>query len=592
MPGIWILEANVVNHIAAGEVVERPASVVKELLENALDAGAARVDIALQGGGVDRIRVADDGSGMERDDARLAFERHATSKIRLASDLKAIHSYGFRGEALPSIASVARVILTTSTGGPQGTRIRLRAGKVLAVEPAGHPRGTTVEVEGLFHNAPARRKFLRSAATETGHIAALVSRTAAAHPGIAFTLASGDRELVRFPAAADYRVRVAQIVGSMEAASLVPIERRSGTLRIVGLASAPALNRSTSADESLFVNGRSIRDRRILHAVQAAYATLLPRGRYPVVFLFLEVPPDEVDVNVHPAKAEVRFLRPGAVHDLVREALLEGLGVRRPFHQIASFSSAVSETEPNPGRGTGYGVASPVGPDAMRPGDTAPGTSVQGSAAWIGGAPGRGAPERNARLFDAASLAPLAQFRDSYILASSPEGLVIVDQHAAHERVLYERLMVQSQSGSVAVQKLLFPVTVEIGPAQRQAFEGVRDDLLALGFSVAPFGEGTLIVDEIPALLPAGTVARLLRELLAEVLEWRRPEGLERLRHRLLSTAACHAAVTANHPLDAPRMRAIVGDLLGTAMPMTCPHGRPVLLRLTLDQIEKEFQRK
>ncbi len=591
MTAIRILEPNVANQIAAGEVVERPASVVKELLENALDAGAARVDIALQGGGVDRIRVADDGSGMERDDALLAFERHATSKIRLASDLKAIHSYGFRGEALPSIASVSRVILTTCTGGPQGTRVRLRAGKVQAVEPAPHPRGTTVEIEGLFHNAPARRKFLRSAATETGHVAALVSRTAAAHPGIAFTLTSGERELAHFTAAADYRVRVAQIVGATEAATLVPIERRSGTLRIVGLASAPALHRSTSADQSLFVNGRPIRDRRILHAVQAAYATLLPRGRYPVVFLFLEVPPDEVDVNVHPAKAEVRFLRPGAVHDLVREALLEGLGITRPFHRIASFSPGVAEAQADL-RGAGYGVAPPGGPGTTHHGDTAPTADVHAAASSIGGDPGAGAMERSAALFDAASLAPLAQFRDSYILASSPDGLVIVDQHAAHERVLYERLMAQSRSGSVAVQKLLFPVTVEIGPAQRQAFEGVRDDLAALGFSVASFGEGTLIVDEIPALLPAGTVAQLLRELLAEVLEWRRPEGLERLRHRLLSTAACHAAVTANHPLDAPRMRAIVTDLLGTTMPMTCPHGRPVLLRLTLDQIEKEFHRK
>ncbi len=360
----------------------------------------------------------------------------------------------------------------------------------------------------------------------------------------------------------------------------------------MGLASAPALHRSTSADESLFVNGRPVRDRRILHAVQAAYATLLPRGRYPVVFLFLEVSADEVDVNVHPAKAEVRFLKPGAVHDLVREALLEGLGVTRPFHRMVSFSPGVAVAEPAV-RGAEYGVASSAGgAGTTRPGDTAPTTDVHGAASSPGGAAGRGAGEPSGVLFDAASLAPLAQFRDSYILASSPDGLVIVDQHAAHERVLYERLMVQSRSGNVAVQKLLFPVTVEIGAAQRQAFEGVRDDLPALGFSVASFGEGVLIVDEIPALLPAGAVAQLLRELLAEVLEWRRPEGLERLRHRLLSTAACHAAVTANHPLDVLRMRAIVSDLLETAMPMTCPHGRPVLLRLSVDQIEKEFHRK
>jgi DNA mismatch repair protein MutL len=590
MGSIRVLEANVANQIAAGEVVERPASVVKELLENSLDAGAARVEIAVVSGGAELIRVADDGAGMERDDALLAFERHATSKIRRAEDLRAIHTYGFRGEALPSIASVSQVTLTTSTGGVTGTRVRLRSGKVLGVEPAPHPRGTTVEVEGLFHNAPARRKFLRSAATETGHIAMIVTRVAAAHPGIAFGLLSGGRDLSRLPAAGDYRERVAQIVGRGDARSLVPIERRAGGLRVVGLASEPALHRSTSADEHLFVNGRPIRDRRILHAVQAAYATLLPRGRYPVVYLFLETPPEEVDVNVHPAKAEVRFLHPAAVHDLVRNALLEGMGVTRPFYRLATLSPAVAEPDP----------AMPSGAPQPLSGPRPPGVGVDpigviGSIGRSSMPPRFDEPARqagSAALFDAVSLAPLAQFRDSYILASAPDGLVIVDQHAAHERVLYERLMAQSRDGRIAVQRLLFPVTVEVPPAERQAFEGAREDLAEFGFSVAPFGENTLVVDAIPALLPAGTAARLLRELLGEILEWRRAEGVERLRHRLVATAACHAAVTANHPLDTPRMRAIVADLLGTDMPMTCPHGRPVLLRFTLDQIEREFHRK
>jgi len=584
---IRILEPNVANQIAAGEVVERPASVVKELLENALDAGASRVEIAVDGGGADRIRVADDGSGMERDDALLAFERHATSKIHVAPDLRAIHTYGFRGEALPSIASVSRVTLTTSTGGTHGTRVRLRAGKVLAVEPAPHPRGTTIEVEALFHNAPARRKFLRSPATETTHIAAIATRVAAAHPGIAFTLRSGERELSRLGVAPDYRARVAQIVGRSEAEALIPVERRAGGLRLLGLASAPSLHRSTAGDEHLFVNGRPVRDRRILHAVQAAYATLLPRGRYPVVYLFLDMPPEDVDVNVHPAKAEVRFLRPGAVHDLVREALLDALGVARPFYRLETTPSGLAEPEAPGPSGLAVGYTSVPGRDRVGavgvPGDL---PSDRERADALAGR--MGGPE----LFDAVSLSPLAQFRDSYILASAPDGLVIVDQHAAHERVLYERLMAQRRGGGVPVQKLLFPVTLEVGPAERLAFEGSREDLAALGFSVAPFGENTLIIDEIPSLLPAGAVARLLRELLAELIEWRRPEGLERLHHRLLATAACHAAVTANHPLDAPRMRAIVTDLLGTAMPMTCPHGRPVLLRLSIDQLEREFHRK
>ncbi|MEK7798585.1 MAG: DNA mismatch repair endonuclease MutL, partial [Acidobacteriota bacterium] len=397
MGTIRILDPNVANQIAAGEVVERPASVVKELLENALDAGASRVQVAVEGGGADRIAVADDGSGMERDDALLAFARHATSKIRSAGDLQAIGSYGFRGEALPAIASVSRLTLTTATGGAPGTRVRLRAGKVLAVEPAPHPRGTTVEVEGLFHNAPARRKFLRSAATEAAHIASVLTRMAAARPGIAFSLKSGGRDLVTWPAVPDYRERVAQIAGRADAPHLVAVDRRAATLRVVGLASGPSLSRSTSADQNLFVNGRPIRDRRLLHAIQAAYATLLPKGRYPVLYLFLEIPAAEVDVNVHPAKAEVRFLRPWAVHDLVREALLEALGVTRPFYSLAPRQAGVAESSPL--------RDAPIGPT--------PGGPI--------------VPPPGPALFDAVLLAPLAQFRDTYILASAPDGLVIVD---------------------------------------------------------------------------------------------------------------------------------------------------------------------
>lgn len=570
MGTIRILDPNVANQIAAGEVVERPASVVKELLENALDAGASRVQVAVEGGGADRIAVADDGSGMERDDALLAFARHATSKIRSAGDLQAIGSYGFRGEALPAIASVSRLALTTATGGAPGTRVRLRAGKVLAVEPAPHPRGTTVEVEGLFHNAPARRKFLRSAATEAAHIASVLARMAAARPGIAFSLRSGGRDLASWPAVSDYRERVAQIAGRADVPHLVGVERRAATLRVVGLASGPSLSRSTSSDQNLFVNGRPIRDRRLLHAIQAAYATLLPKGRYPVLYLFLEIPAAEVDVNVHPAKAEVRFLRPGAVHDVVREALLEALGVTRPFYSLAPRQAGVAESSPLWDAPIGPPPGGPIVPPPAAAGQRAPGPA----------------------LFDAVLLAPLAQFRDTYILASAPDGLVIVDQHAAHERVLYERFMAACRAGRMETQKLLFPVTVEVAPAEHLAFAEARAALAGLGFGIAPFGHNTLMVDEIPALVPAGAVARLVRELLGEVLEWRQAEGIDRLRHRIIATAACHAAVTANQSLDAPRMRAIVHDLMSTDMPMTCPHGRPVLLRFSLDHLEREFHRK
>ncbi|MGH9797872.1 MAG: DNA mismatch repair endonuclease MutL, partial [Candidatus Polarisedimenticolia bacterium] len=283
MGRIRVLDAAVRNQIAAGEVIERPASVVKELVENALDAGAARIEVEIEGGGADRIRVADDGAGMERDDAVLAFERHATSKIREADDLRSIHSFGFRGEALPSIASVAGVVLTTSPDGREGTRIRIRAGTLERVEPAAHPRGTTVELEGLFQNAPARRKFLRSPGTEAAHVADTLLRLAAAQPAVAFRLVSGGREAVSWPAAADLAGRVAQILGGRERGLLVPVERGAGGVRVAGLAGGPALDRSTARDQYLFVNGRSIRDRRILHAIADAYATILPKGRYPVV---------------------------------------------------------------------------------------------------------------------------------------------------------------------------------------------------------------------------------------------------------------------------------------------------------------------
>jgi DNA mismatch repair protein MutL len=588
MGRIRVLEESVQNQIAAGEVVERPASVVKELVENALDAGAARIDIAVEGGGADRVRVADDGCGMTPDDAVLAFERHATSKIRDAGDLRSVTSLGFRGEALPSIASVATVTLTTSPDGREGTRVRIRAGVRQAAGPAPHPRGTTVEVEGLFFNAPARRKFLRSRATETAHIADLVGRVAAAHPAIAFRLSSGGRELLAWPAAPGLAERLAQIAGAADAARLVPIEGAGGGLRVAGRASGPGLSRSTGRDQHLFVNGRPIRDRRLLHAVQEAYATVLPRGRFPVLYLFLEIPAGEVDVNVHPAKAEVRFLRAGAVHDLVRDALADGLGVARPFRPLDRPPEAVSEeTAPWPATPTS---GPPPAASLGGPGGAAAGPEgIAGPGRGAGGpAPGAPAPLP----FRSPAVEPLAQYRDSYILASSPDGLVIVDQHAAHERVLYERFLRAGATGKVERQRLLFPVTLEVGAAERQAFEEAAETLEGLGFGVGLFGDGVLIVDEIPALVPAGAVERLVRELLAETLEWRRPEGMERLRHRIAASTACHAAVTANHPLDPPRMRRLLEDLLAADQPMTCPHGRPALLRLSLDRLEREFGRR
>lgn len=564
---IRVLPEKVANQIAAGEVVDRPASVVKELIENALDAGAARIEVGIEGGGADRIRVADDGCGMGREDALLALQRHATSKIREAADLSSIASFGFRGEALPAIASVARLTLTTAAEEGRGTRVTVHGGALRGDEPAAHPRGTTVEVEGLFLNAPVRRKFLRSPSTEASHIAAIVTRLAAAQPAVSFRLRSGGRELLAWPAVPTFRERVAQIVGREEAGLLVPVERRAESMRLEGLASSPSLGRSSARDQHLFVNGRPIRDRRLLHGVQEAYATFLQGGRYPVVYLFLSIPLGEVDVNVHPAKTEVRFQRAGAVHDLVRDGLRAALGA------------------PSAGARRGYGREAPA-PSAY---STAVGERRIPEPGVVTAATGEVA---EARLFDAVRVAPLAQFRDSYILAAAPEGLVIVDQHAAHERILYDRLSIQDRERGIERQRLLFPVTVELRPEQRQALEAASASLAELGFGIAPFGPATVIVDEVPALLGAGDPSRLVRDLLNEVLEWDRAEGIDRLRHRILATAACHAAVTANERLEGSRMRQILDDLLVDGRQQTCPHGRPAVLRLTMEQIEKEFRRR
>ena len=591
MGRIHVLDEGVANQIAAGEVVERPASVVKELVENALDAGGSRIDVEIEGGGADRIRVTDDGSGLEREDVELAFERHATSKIREAADLHAIHTYGFRGEALPAIASVSRVTLTTATGGADGGLcVRWDAGALVEVVPAAHPRGTTVEVMELFRSAPARRKFLKSSGTETAHVADLLSRVAAAHPGIGFSLTSGGRRLAAYHPVAGVRERIAQIIGPADAGKLREVAAAVGTSRVSGLCSAPSLSRSTTRDEHLFVNGRSFRDRRLLHAVQEAYATLLPRGRFPVVYLFLDIPPDEVDVNVHPAKAEVRFMRASALHDLVRDALRGALGGRPAYYQLSG--TAEDRKEAGGIREASWAACEPPITPPSPAANTAA-TPPSGEPA-TGGAPVAVAETTGeaASLLDADRFTALAQFRETYILASAPDGLVIVDQHAAHERVLYERLLAQMSTGTVERQRLLFPEMLEVTPAQGEAFEEGRQLLADAGFILERFGPTTLRVDEVPALVGAGGVVRLMRETLDEVLEWRSADGVEGLRHRVAARAACHAAVRANHPLAREEMNGILVDLLGSGRPTTCPHGRPAILRLPIAFLEREFRRR
>jgi DNA mismatch repair protein MutL len=581
MGRIQVLPPEVANQIAAGEVVERPASVVKELVENSLDAGASRVSVAVAAGGADLVEVADDGVGMDRDDALAAIERHATSKVRGAEDLAAISTLGFRGEALPSIASVSRLTLTTSTGGSEGTRVVVAAGRRVAAGPAAHPRGTTVQVEELFHNAPARRKFLRAPATEAAHLLEGLVRIGAAHPGVAFRLASGGVESFNWPAVDGLQARVADLFGPATAAALRPVTRREGSIGLTGLQSAPSLQRPTTRDLMLYVNGRPIRDRRLLHAVGEAYATLLPRGRFPVVVLFLDLPLDAVDVNVHPAKHEVRFARPSAVHDLIFRALRDGLETSRPVAPFGGRPLALGEAAP----ATPWGGAAPDSP--------VPTTEASSAPERFGIAAAR---DPRTPVLDPTGAADrpraLAQYASTWIIAETAEGLLLVDQHAAHERVMYERLLAESEARRVERQRLLFPLVVDLPAPQAAHLLAAAAVFEDFGFTVAPFGPASLRLEEIPALMPPAAAERFVREVLDDLLDRERPRAPGDLRHRIAATAACHVSVRAGETLTPAAMDGILDSLGRAAAPMTCPHGRPTLLRLDRARLEREFGRR
>jgi DNA mismatch repair protein MutL len=473
--------------------------------------------------------------------------------------------------------------------------VRVESGHAFPPEPAAHPRGTTVRVEGLFHNAPARRKFLRAAGTEAGHALDHLGRIAAAHPAVSFRLAIHDRPAVDWPAAADLRARAVQILGREEGETLLPVEAAAGALRLRGLVSPPGLERASSRYVWVYVHGRPIRDRRLLHAVSQAYAAILPHGRFPIAILFLELPTEEVDVNVHPTKSEVRFARPTAVHDLVRRGVRDALALARPFASLDARSLVPDETAPS---GSGPDVAPSSAITVAEP--DVPGRRDDGG--WSASL--RRTKEQDAGTGSlqsaggAAPLAPpsllraLAQFRDTYILAAAPDGLVIVDQHAAHERVLYERLLQDALEARVERQRLLFPLVLEVAPPQRAMFEVEREAFETLGFALEGFGPGSLRVEEVPGLLPAAGAERLMRALLDELLDEQRPRAPEEARHRIAALSACHAAVRANEPLPHAALERLMADLLRARAPMTCPHGRPTVLRLPIERLEREFGRR
>lgn len=594
MGRITLLPTDLSNQIAAGEVVERPASVVKELIENAIDAGARRIHVSVEMGGKRLVRVEDDGEGMSPEDARLALERHATSKIQRADDLAAIHTLGFRGEALPSIASVSHFVLKTRLRGDiAGTEIRVNGGAIAAVQETGCPEGSSVEVGDLFYNLPARRKFLKTDTGETSQVSRIVTQFALGYREIGFSLASGPRTMFQWPAVARFEDRLYQVFG--ERPDLVPVGKRLTGFSIKGYVAALAEQGPTRGSQNVFVNRRIVKDRTIAHAIIEAYSNASIKERSPEVHLFLEIPADRVDVNVHPTKAEVRFRDQSFVHEAVKHAIADAIG-----------RGAVPELQllPDTYRDSGPTLQSIPG---VWSGGTYPSRWVVpqsgGGQGRVGqGDVGRGlipaATDANAATgviaasgVDIKPMMPLGQFRDTFIIAVDADGIAIIDQHVAHERVLFERVMERLSAGRLESQRLLEPLLVELSPEGRQALLSHAEDLDRFGFGVDDFGGETLRLNAVPAVLGRDDAVTAIRALAEDL------EGLDRGRHvgdalrQIAATTACHAAVKANYPLTHEKMLHILEELRRTAYSTVCPHGRPVMLRLTRREIEKNFQR-
>jgi DNA mismatch repair protein MutL len=644
MSRIRILPEAIANRIAAGEVVERPASVVKELLENALDAGARSVRIEVESGGKRMIRVVDDGCGMSHDDALLAFERHATSKLRTSDDLLSIATLGFRGEALPSIASVARLLLETSIGGEeQGTRVEFAGGKLVGVKPAGLPAGTSVSVADLFYCVPARRKFLKSDTTELGHVASLVTHYALANPDKQFALKTPTQEIVNAPPVATLAERVYQLFGRQaleEMIEIAPVSApiraaitepdlddggRAGELTVRGFVSRPEVQRANRNGIYVFVNRRLVRDRLLLHAIHEAYRNILPADAFPMALLFVDLPCDEVDVNVHPAKIEVRFRHSQCVHDFARDAIRQALSKARP---IASFAVPARPTAPASGGQPGFAAAvapapmappravlplsdaypgasegfalteAPVQPETQRFAFEAPGAvSPMGVGERIEAHSGEAAQapaqymEAPANATCLGELRPLGQVNASFIVAVNSEGLWIIDQHVAHERVLFEQHLRSRREGALTGQRLLVPIVVDLTPRQRAILEQISEELSANGFDVTPMGPQSVAIQATPAGVPNSDAERLVAEILDGIEREHQAISIDSLQSQIAASTACHAAIKVNMPLDQTKMEWLLGELSKTESPMSCPHGRPVILRYSLREIERAFKR-
>ena len=591
MTRIRRLPPDLANQIAAGEVVERPASVVKELVENAVDAGASRVTIIIDFGGKKLISVEDDGEGMPRADAELAIERHATSKISSASDLAAIRTLGFRGEALPSMASVSRFRLRTRARGElAGTELRVDAGRTVSIREVGAPEGTLVEVADLFFNLPARRKFLKADTAEAAQVSRLVTQLALGYPAVGIVLRSGGRVLVEAPPAGSLEERFFQIYG--ERVDLIPIHKDAAGVSVRGYVAALGDQGPARGPQHVFVNRRMVRDRTIAHAIQQAYSVATIKERSPEVHLFLELPADRVDVNVHPTKAEVRFLDQGLIHEILRRAIVDALGEGgAPELRFALASApAAAGTPGTPSLPLGFGPAAydarTVGLAPLTASSLVAGLTPGVSTAPVSSAAGAAGVADLLR-----PMTPLGQFRNTFIIAADEEGLAIIDQHVAHERILYEQFAERLTTRTIESQRLLTPIVLELGPGEHQTLLQHDAALETFGFEIGDFGGTSLAVTAVPALLELTRSEAALRALAADLDGLSPGAGVNDALRRVAATMACHAAVKANDPLTREKMQYLLDELRRTAHSSVCPHGRPVVLRLTRREIERNFER-
>lgn len=588
MAKIIRLSAELANQIAAGEVVERPASAVKELIENALDAGARRIGVTLELGGKRFISVEDDGEGMSPEEAILALERHATSKLVKSSDLAAIHTLGFRGEALPSVASVCHLKLRTCRRGQvAGTLVDVSGGVTTSVREVGAPVGTLVEIRDLFFNMPARRKFLKSDRAESARVSKLVTQLALGYPEVGFSLKSSGRKVVQCAPAKTVTERFYQLYG--ERPDLLEVKKEAGGIAISGYAAALANQRPSRGPQNIFVNRRIVKDRTVAHAIIDSYSRATIKERRPEVHLFIEIPADRVDVNVHPMKAEVRFLDQSLVHEVLRRALTEALGESGP----SQLHSQLMPTELNEPK------VSPI-PEVMA-GASIPSRWTPVAAAFVRGSPATLTPGNASEkevttsvLQPGAGIKPmiaLGQFRDTFIVAVDEEGIVVVDQHVAHERVLFERVMTRLSSGGLESQRLLEPILIKLSVSQREGLATHIEALTQIGFDIEPFGQEDVRVRTVPVLLTLDDCENAIRVLADDLDGLDASHGVNEALRRIAATTACHAAVKANDPLTSEKMRYILDELGRTSYSTVCPHGRPVLLRLGRREIERGFER-